>query len=97
MKKRNRNSKLFYEELMTKQAKQLAKTRKNKVSTKADEAWQPKLTVKQVDVSKAPYSMPDAGYGWKNQLQRKEWIQETVDAFADINAECEAESKGKKA
>ena len=85
---------MFYEELMMKQAKQLAKTRKNKVS---DEAWQPKLTDKQVDVSKAPYSMPDAGYGWKNQLQRKEWIQETVDAFADINAECEAESKGKKA
>ena len=62
MKKKNRNSKMFYEELMTKQAKQLAKTRKNKVSN--DEAWQPKLTDKQVDVSKAPYSMPDAGYGW---------------------------------
>tara|TARA_R100000544_G_scaffold7131_2_gene2843 strand:+ start:149 stop:424 length:276 start_codon:yes stop_codon:yes gene_type:complete len=61
MKKKNRNSKMFYEELMTKQAKQLAKTRKNKVS---DEAWQPKLTDKQVDVSKAPFSMPDAGYGW---------------------------------
>ena len=61
MKKKNRNSKMFYEELMMKQAKQLAKTRKNKVS---DEAWQPKLTDKQVDVSKAPYSMPDAGYGW---------------------------------
>jgi hypothetical protein len=30
----------------------------------SDEAWQPKLTDKQVDVSKAPYSMPDAGYGW---------------------------------
>jgi len=27
----------------------------------------------------------------KNHLQRKEWMQETVDAFADINAECEAE------
>tara|TARA_R110001592_G_scaffold124751_1_gene333885 strand:+ start:272 stop:469 length:198 start_codon:yes stop_codon:yes gene_type:complete len=25
----------------------------------------------------------------KNQLQRKEWMQETVDAFAEINAECE--------
>ena len=25
--------------------------------------------------------------------QRKEWMQETVDAFADINAECEAERK----
>jgi len=29
----------------------------------------------------------------KNKLQRKEWIQETVDAFAEINAECEAERK----
>jgi len=29
----------------------------------------------------------------KNQIQRKEWIQETVNAFADINAECEAERK----
>ena len=27
----------------------------------------------------------------KNHLQRKEWMQETVDAFAEINAECEAE------
>ena len=24
--------------------------------------------------------------------QRKEWMQETVDAFADINAECEDET-----
>jgi galactose-1-phosphate uridylyltransferase len=24
----------------------------------------------------------------KNQLQRKEWMQETEDAFAEINAEC---------
>ena len=29
----------------------------------------------------------------KNKIQRQEWMQETVDAFADINAECEAERK----
>ena len=28
----------------------------------------------------------------KNQLQRKENMQKTIDAFADINAECEDET-----
>tara|TARA_R110001592_G_scaffold34089_3_gene117436 strand:- start:4208 stop:4546 length:339 start_codon:yes stop_codon:yes gene_type:complete len=35
-------------------------------------------------------------YNLKDQLQRKEWMQETVDAFADINAECEAEIEAER-
>ena len=67
MRKTTRSHEQWRDEMI--QAQQLAKTRKNKVSVKDDEAWKPKLIDKKVDVSKAPFSK--GNLSWKESVYKQ--------------------------
>lgn len=66
---KNQKTKQLIQEQANEQAKELAKTRKNKVSVKDDKAWKPKLIDKKVDVSKAPFSK--GNLSWKESVYKE--------------------------
>jgi len=67
MRKTTRSHEQWRDEMI--QAQQLAKTRRNKVSNKEDEAWKPKIIDKKVDVSKAPFSK--GNLSWKESVYKQ--------------------------